>query len=160
MEIATFAVSHPTMGVDAAALPVLREQERSVPNGGALDRTLKVKRKGSICGTRTYTFLPARHRQPLAYHNAQGDGWKFRKEFKVQAHRSRVVVDVAAFKVSHSVLGGHDATALQKPQERGQAPRMLWNVTCVWFGMQALTCCNVEGHEHSGRSVQWGGAVG
>ena len=26
------------------------------------------KRKGSICGTRTHTFLPARHRQPLAYH--------------------------------------------------------------------------------------------
>ena len=35
MEIATFAVSHPTLlaDVDAAALPVLREQERSVPNG-------------------------------------------------------------------------------------------------------------------------------
>jgi len=84
MEIATFAVSHPTLlaDVDAAALPVLREQERSVPNGGALDRTLKVKRKGSICGTRTYTF------------------------------RSGVVVDVAAFKVSHSVLGDHDATAM------------------------------------------------
>ena len=45
MEIATFAVSHSTLlaDIDAAALPVLREQERSVPNGGALDRTLNAR---------------------------------------------------------------------------------------------------------------------
>ena len=48
---------------------------------------------------------------------------KFKGEFKMQAHRklcysSGVVMDVAAFKVSHSVVSDIDATALPAARAR------------------------------------------
>jgi hypothetical protein len=45
---------------------------------------------------------------------ATGQRWmKVQGRFKMQAHkRSVVVMDVAAFKVSHSVIPDHHATAL------------------------------------------------
>ena len=45
---------------------------------------------------------------------------KFKGEFKMQAHRisGGVVMDVAAFKVSHSVVSDIDATALPAARAR------------------------------------------
>ena len=51
-----------------------------------------------------------------------GDGGNFRESSKMQAHRtSGVVMDIAAFKVSHSVVIDIDATALQAARAGSQA---------------------------------------
>ena len=52
----------------------------------------------------------------------RGDGGNFRESSKMQAHRtSGVVMDIAAFKVSHSVGRDRDATALRAARARSSS---------------------------------------
>ena len=56
---------------------------------------------------------------------------KVQRKFKMQAHiSSRVVMDVAAFKVSHSVGTDIDATTLRAARARSSSIGQ-WNFTCM-----------------------------
>ena len=70
---------------------------------------------------------------------------KVQGKFKTQAHfLSCVVMDIAAFKVSHSSGTDIDATALRVVRARGQAPYGRWRKFLGRFRMQALTRCDAE----------------
>jgi hypothetical protein len=71
---------------------------------------------------------------------------KVQGKFKMQAHPTiSVVMDVAAFKVSHSTVVDTDATALREPREQGQAPSMgQWMKCHGRFKMQTLTACDAK----------------
>ena len=65
-------------------------------------------------------------------------------EFKMQAHiTSSVVVDIAAFKVSHCVVSDIDATTLQAKKARS-ASMGRWMICHRRFKMQTLTYCNAK----------------
>jgi len=62
----------------------------------------------------------------------------------MQAHKiSSVVVDIAAFKVCHSVETDIDATALRAARAQGQATS-IWMKCHRRFKMQALTSCDAK----------------
>ena len=66
----------------------------------------------------------------------------------MQAHRrSDVVMDIAAFKVSHCVGSDIDATTLQAEKARS-ASMGRWMKCHGRFKMQALTNCDAN-HEHA-----------
>ena len=69
---------------------------------------------------------------------------KVQGEFKMQAHRrSSVVMDIAAFKVSHCIGSDIDATSLQAEKARS-ASMGLWRNYHRRFEMQTLTSPSVS----------------
>ena len=69
---------------------------------------------------------------------------KVQGEFKMQAHRtSSVVVDIAAFKVSHSVLCDIDATALRAERARSSSIGAMEKLSGM-VQMQGRTYCDAK----------------
>ena len=86
----------------------------------------QVKRSSGVM--KRYTLVrfasspPATHKTQATVNTPAGRFMKVQGKFKIQAHRnSGVVMDIAAFKVSHSVGCDPDATALRAARA-GQAP--------------------------------------
>ena len=70
---------------------------------------------------------------------------KVQGEFKMQAHIiSSVVVDIAAFKVSHSVVTDKDATTLRAARVRSKFIGGRWMECLRRFNMQTLTFCGTK----------------
>ena len=67
------------------------------------------------------------------------------KGSKMQAHhRSSVVMDIAAFKVSYSVFSDIDTTTLQAKSRARNVPSGRWRTCQGRFKMQTLTLCDAK----------------
>ena len=112
MDIAAFKVSHSVgTDIDATTLRAHARARSSSTHRG--DGTLHM---GSI--HEKAHILPDTHIATISI--SAGRWMKVQGKFKMQAHRSSgVVVDIAAFKVSHS--GDKDATALRAARARSSS---------------------------------------
>jgi hypothetical protein len=117
-------------------------------NGGNVWEGSKCKHLHPVMSTRTATFS--------SRVSSKGQWMKVQGKFKMQAHKkSGVVMDIAAFKISHSVGIDIDATALRATRARSSSKGAMEEMSgkVQNASTHRLGRINHE-HVHSSRSVQ------